>query len=300
MKKFDSNSSLWIYLAILTLLCAGFVGGALALGESGRYLAQGYMMTPALAAIIVRIFFYEGKFSDAKLRMGKVKDYFRYWALSFSLTILSYALYIAFGSVTIDLTGDAFLVKLTQQFAASGQSITDNLPPGFTPKMMMFAFMAGQLTVLNILPGLITGFGEEFGHRGFMYERLKNFGLIKAFTIGGVLWFAWHLPLMLVVPTPEMSTAQTIINFIAMPIGSIATFIYLAYVLEKTGSIWVTAFAHIVMNNTQGAFSYFIVIQDQTLANLGVVVAAVIFCAALPGRYFWKKIKAEEEFGDIY
>jgi hypothetical protein len=60
--------ALLIYFIILSALCTGFILGAKALGEQGMYLAQGYMLTPAIAALITRLFFYEKKFKDANLR----------------------------------------------------------------------------------------------------------------------------------------------------------------------------------------------------------------------------------------
>ena len=34
--------------------------------------------------------------------------------------------------------------------------------------LLCAGFVIGGLTVFNILPGIINGFGEEFGHRGFV------------------------------------------------------------------------------------------------------------------------------------
>ena len=39
--------------------------------ERGMYLAQGCLLTPALAALVTRLFFYEKKFKDAKLCFGR-------------------------------------------------------------------------------------------------------------------------------------------------------------------------------------------------------------------------------------
>jgi hypothetical protein len=34
---------------------------------------------------------------------------------------------------------------------------------------MLMIYFVGGLTIFNLVPGIITGFGEEFGHRGFMF-----------------------------------------------------------------------------------------------------------------------------------
>jgi len=276
------HKSLVIYFVILALLCTGFIVGAKALGQQGMYLAQGYMMTPAIAAIITRLFFYDKKFKDANLRLGRIKDYLKFWLISVGITILSYVFFTLLGSITWDFTGQAFLDRLAQQFEAVGQDMAASLPPGFTPQMMLMIYFIGGLTVFNILPGMITGFGEEFGHRGFMFPMLYHIKPWIGILVGGLLWYAWHWPVSLLFAQNNTFTpAQNILNFIVLGIGSICTFIYLAYVYVRSRSVWITSFAHIAMNNSASAFSYFAVIQNQLLANLGLMITMLIVVAVL-------------------
>src|SRR5690606_15028948 len=131
-----------------------------------------YMLTPAIAALITRLFFYEKKFQDANLRLGKLGDYGRFWLISLGITALSYVFFTLLGAVRWDLTGNEFLRRLSEQFASVGQDMEASLPPGFTPQMMLLIYSIGGLTVFNVFPGIIAGFGEEFGHRGFMFPAL--------------------------------------------------------------------------------------------------------------------------------
>lgn len=276
------NTPLITYLAILILLCAAFIFGARAMGQQGAYLAQGYMLTPAIAALITRVFFYQPGFSDANLRFGRLSDYLKFWLVSLGITVLSYAIYTLLGAVRWDFSGGVFLEKLTQQFAASGQDIRETLPPGFTPQMMLLIFFIGGLTVFNILPGIISGFGEEFGHRGFMFPLLYRIQPWVGLVIGGLIWYAWHLPLGFVVPqTAQVPAWQMAANVLALAVGSVCTFTYLAYVYVKSRSIWVTSVAHIVMNNSAASFSYITVLENQALANLGLVLTMLIVVALL-------------------
>jgi len=87
------DKSLIAYSVILVILCTGFVVGARMMGEQGAYLAQGYMMTPAIAALITRLFFYEPRFKDANLRFGRSRDYLKYWSFALGITALSYGMY---------------------------------------------------------------------------------------------------------------------------------------------------------------------------------------------------------------
>lgn len=275
------TKTLAVYFILLIVLCAGFVAGAKLMGQQGAYLAQGYMLSPAIAALLTRLFFYPLHFKDANLRFGKVTDYVRFWLASLGIMALTFALYTILGAVSWDFTGNVFLGRLAEQFALAGQSIDEGLPPGMTPKMMLIIFFIGGLTIFNI-PGVITGFGEEFGHRGLMFPLLYQIKPWVAFVIGGLIWFAWHLPLMLIIPqTVEYPAWLTAVNFVVTAIGSVCTFIYLAYVYVKSRSVFVTAIAHIAMNNASMSLSYFVILQNQVLANVGTVLAMVIVVAFL-------------------
>lgn len=291
-EKQKANNALVAYFILLALLCTAFIVGAKLIGEKGMYLAQGYMITPALAALITRLFFYKSKFSDAKLNFGKAKDYLKFWIYSLLIVIASYLVFYSIGAIKWDLTGQSFLVNLEAQFKDSGQDMYSSLPDGITPKTMMWLLMIGQLTVLNILPGIITGFGEEFGHRGFMYTQLKKHGLLFSLLVGGIIWFAWHLPLQFVIPkTNDFNTIQTILNYFIMAIGGICTFIYLVYVFEKSQSIWVVSLAHIVFNNASAAFSYLVIIQNKFLANIGLTITMLLVLFFGVGKYFIKQTR---------
>ena len=276
------HKSLMIYFIILSILCAGFVIGARMMGEQGVYLAQGYMMTPAIAALTTRLFFHKLRFEDANLRFGRARDYLTYWLIALGITALSYAIYTLLGAIRWDFSGQVFLDRLAEQFAASGQDINDTLPPGFTPQMMLWILPLGGLTVFNIMPGLITGFGEEFGHRGYMFPALYRIKPWVGFIIGGLLWFAWHIPITFIVPqTSEASLGAIILNYLILALGSLCTFAYLTYVYVKSGSIFVTSIAHISMNNAASSFSYFVITQNQTLANLGLTLTMLIVGAIM-------------------
>jgi hypothetical protein len=86
------NRSLIAYFMVLTSLCAGFIVGARMLGQQDVYLAGGYMLTPAMAALITRLFFHESRFKDAGLRFARFRDYVKFWLYSLGITGLSFIL----------------------------------------------------------------------------------------------------------------------------------------------------------------------------------------------------------------
>lgn len=276
------NKSLVTYFIILFLVSFGLIIGMKILGQKGNYLAQVYMMTPAIAALITRLFFYDKRFKDANLRFGKLKHYFKFWGISIAITLLSFLIFTLLGSIEWDLSGGSFLTKLSEQFALSGQDMMSGLPPGFTPQIMLWLFFVGGLTLFNIVPGIISGFGEEFGHRGFMFPALYKIKPWFAFIGGGLIWYAWHWPLILVMPQAAIIPFyQAAANTTILAIGSICTFIFLAYVYVKSRSIWVTSIAHITMNNTAASFSYLVIVKNQFLANFGLMLAMILVVVVL-------------------
>jgi membrane protease YdiL (CAAX protease family) len=287
------RKALIAYFAILLALCTGFVVGARVLGKSGVYLAQGYMLTPAIAAIITRLFFYPPRFKDANLRFGRVRDYLKVWLLALGITVLSFGLYTLFGAIEWDLSGSSFLSSLEEQFALSGQDMVDTLPPGFTPEMMLLVFTLGGLTFFNIMPGLISGFGEEFGHRGFMFPQLFRLNPWIGLVGGGLIWYAWHLPLALILPSQGSQPMDlAILNHIVLGIGSVSTFVYLSYVYVKSRSIFVTSIAHIALNNAAAALSYYVIVRDQLLANVGLTLTMM---AVVTFLYLSKELRRSFE-----
>lgn len=136
--------------------------------------------------------------------------------------------------------------------------------------------------MFNILPGVITGFGEEFGWRGLMFPLMYRIRPWVAFVIGGLIWFGWHVPLTLVMPQPQsLSPLETLANMGILAIASICTFTFLAYVYIKSRSVFVVSVAHIVLNNASRSFSYFVVVQNQLLANLGLAISAAVVIGVL-------------------
>ena len=287
------NKPLVAYFTIIALLSAGFIVLMKSLGQKGNYIAALYMLGPAIAAILTRMLFCERKLKDANLKFGKAIDYLKYWAVALGVTILSLAVCALLGSIKWDLSGQVFLSQLAQQFALTGQNMND-LPAGPTPQVMLIIYFIGGLTAFNILPGIITGFGEEFGWRGFMFPRMYRIKPWIAFIIGGLIWYAWHIPLVLVIPqTQSFTLALTVLNVAVLAVGSICTHTCLAYVYAKSENVWVTSVAHATLDNVARSFAYFAIMQNQIAANMGLTITMLIVVVFL---FFSKEWKVFESY----
>ena len=285
--------SLIAYLLIVTLICSGFIITMLNVGQKAFFLAQFYMLTPAVAAIITRLFFHRDKFKDANIKFGKLSDYFNFWLIGIGVTALSYILYTVSGAVSWDFSGNSFLNLVQEKMKEAGQTMQP-LPPGMNQQTMLLLFFAGNLTIFSIFPGLITGFGEEFGWRGLMFPELYKIKPWVGFILGGLIWYLWHIPLVLITPAMhEFNQVELLINSIALPIGSICMFTFLAYVYIKTRNIIVGSFTHIVVNNASGAFAYYCMINNYLLANVMLSVTMMIVVAVL---YYKKEFRVFKEY----
>ena len=274
------------YLVIITVLSLGFILLMKLLGEKGNYLAALYMLGPAIAAVITRVFFYDKKFKDANLRVGKITNYVKFWATALTVTTLSFIIFTLLRSISWDFSGQVFLNQLAEQFTLLGKDIND-LPGSLTPKMMLVIYFIGGLTIFNFIPGIITGFGENFGWRGFLFPELYKIKPWFGFVIGGLIWYLWHIPLILVMPqTQSFTISQTIINGVVLAIGSICTHTFLSYVYIKSQNIFVTSVAHITLDNAARSFAYFVILNNQLTANIGLTTTMLIVVAIL---YFSKE-----------
>lgn len=271
--------SLIAYLVIVALLSTGII--ILIKSRQAYQLISVYMLGPAIAAFLTRLFFHEGRFKDANLRIGRLKDYIKFWALATAITALSFAVYTLLGSVRWDFSGQIFLNQLAAQLAFKGKSLT-NLPAGLTPRMMLAIYFIGGLTVFNIIPGIITGFGEEFGWRGLMFPEMYKTRPWVAFIVGGSIWFAWHVPLLTLIPRSQgLSMAQNVLNNIVLVIGSICTHTVLAYVYVKSENALVASVVHITLDNVARSLAYFAVVTDSIMANVGLTITMLITVTVL-------------------
>jgi membrane protease YdiL (CAAX protease family) len=272
------HRGLIVYLAVLTAACGGFIWAARALGQTANLVAAFYMLTPALAAAIARAFFHGPRFSDAALRPGPLRRYLWVWLGAVGLVVVQFAAFLASGAMSIDTSGQGFLDQIEQVMPGGAELMLKELPPGMTLQGMLALYALGGLTVFNV-PGTVLGFGEEFGWRGFMFPQLYRIRPWVGFVVGGLIWFAWHVPLSLLAPARSIPSALLAIDAVALGIGSIATFAVFAWLFVRGGSIWVPSLFHAVMNNGSRALSYWVRIEHQVAAD--VLLSAVMVLAVV-------------------
>jgi len=106
---------------------------------------------------------------------------------------------------------------------------------------ILFAATAGTLI------GIVMVAGEEIGWRGYMTEKLCQSGIKAPHTVGGLIWAAWHCPLILsgqyaAGPSPILSA----ISFTVLALGLHHLW---SWWRLQTGSLWPAIIAHSAWNS---------------------------------------------------
>ncbi len=110
---------------------------------------------------------------------------------------------------------------------------------------------AGWLVYLTFMVGALTSvlftFGEEYGWRGYLLPRLLPLGEIRATLLVGVIWGAWHVPLLLAglnYPGVNVWLAFLVFFFFIIP----SSFAYTWFYVASSGSVLIVALLHASFN----------------------------------------------------
>jgi membrane protease YdiL (CAAX protease family) len=123
------------------------------------------------------------------------------------------------------------------------------VPPALYPAALVLALL---LAVVGIpLAGLASTFGEEYAWRGILQSTWRRYGTRRAALMVGLVWGVWHIPVILggihTYPPTFLGVPLALIFFILWGVVQ-------SYAVLKTGSIWVAALSHGLVNSVY-AFS---------------------------------------------
>ena len=118
--------------------------------------------------------------------------------------------------------------------------------------------------------------GEEIGWRGFLYPQLKaRFGRRRGWLLGGVIWAAWHWPLIWLIGYEYGAAAGNAAGYFGFPVTGMLLFCVIAAgwgilhdaLYEKSGTIWVPALLHGAIN-AAGTLPLAVCLPDSGSARL--------------------------------
>ena len=172
------------------------------------------------------------------------------WFAPAFLTAIGAALYFLFFPGHFDLRGSYMEVsggtEVLEQMKAQGISY---------PMYVLISVIAG-ITYAPLI-NMFLGLGEEIGWRGFLYPQLKaKFGGRKGWLLGGMIWGAWHWPLILLIGYEYGAAAGNPVGYIGFPVIGMLLFCVITAgwgilhdrLYEKSGSIWIPALFHGAIN----------------------------------------------------
>jgi len=127
--------------------------------------------------------------------------------------------------------------------------------------------LAFQMIIVGSLMGLVIAFGEEYGWRGFLQSQLIRLGKKRGVLILGLIWGAWHYP---VIWMGHNYPGRPIAGTIMMTIFCVLLAYVLGHAMLKTGSIWLVAFMHAILDQTANYFGGMIYVANDQIFSFGI------------------------------
>lgn len=234
----SSQNKVFAYLgltAILTLSTHFFLPKE----ELGNWFFFLVMWTPGLAAIVVSLL------TKRSLKEIGWKLTPKWLALGWVLPIV-YG-FLAYGAIWIFGWGDVPNPLFIERSKMTLGMDSDN-----ETLVIVSAFF--YITLVNLIPSLIMGLGEEIGWRGFLVPELSKWlGFKPAAWISGIIWGAWHMPGILDGNYGE-GTTPLWYRVACFSILVMAGAILFAWLRMKSESIWPVAIFHATHNGVIQAF----------------------------------------------
>ena len=172
------------------------------------------------------------------------------WFAPLILTAAGAGLYFLLFPGHFDLSGE--------YLAASGaaEALEQMEAQGISYPLYVLITLAASLTYAPLM-NCFLGLGEEIGWRGFLYPQLKaRFGRQKGLLLGGVIWGAWHWPLICLIGYEYGAAVGNAAGYVGFPVVGMLLFCVIAAgwgilhdrLYEASGSIWLPALLHGAIN----------------------------------------------------
>lgn len=180
----------------------------------------------------------------------------------------------------------AMVIPIVVGFVMFGTAWISGAAPFLPEKALaLLALPALQAILIALVDNVFSAAGEEIGWRGLLVPELGRFSTFTWIAIiSAVIWFSWHLPLMLVGVYGDGSMYSIVMFFLSM-IGGSTLF---AWMRLRSGSIWPAALLH-------GFWNYFIQVfypgitatTEAGAAMLGEFGWYVVLISIVIGLLFW-------------
>ena len=246
MEKFDKKKTI-LYLIWSFAIAYAIQAGVAVLyqkgqAQIGQLVMAGMMFVPLLSVLLAGGSL-RGMGWKPKLK-GNAAALLAAWFLPAVLTVVGGALYFLIFPAHFDTSGAALS-------AQTGEDVMAELSKqGMTYPMYILVTGISSVTFAPLL-NMFAAVGEEAGWRGFLYPQLNaRFGKRTAYILGGVIWGAWHFPLIWLIGY-EYGTDYIgfpVVGMLVFAVCTAALGILCAALYEKTPIIWIPAIFHGAFN----------------------------------------------------
>ncbi|HAU5239192.1 TPA: CPBP family intramembrane glutamic endopeptidase [Clostridioides difficile] len=137
----------------------------------------------------------------------------------------------------------------------------------------------------------ILFFGEEYGWRGFLQEKMQTkFGKRMGVILLGIIWELWHIPLWFTVYHVD------VLGILLRLFSVISLSIFFGYVYMKTKNVWSCVVIHLINNTVlldtdlNNAFLNF----NASSLNSSIILGCLIFSVLLSLFIFSKEYKKQQ------
>ncbi len=240
----------WI-TSLVIYLTGGLINSPMIVPELNLSLATLLMATvimwsPAIAHLITRAITHE-RWKDLWIKStqhNSTKYVFIAWFLPGLLVIGGAVIFFLLFPQNYDAKLGILKQQLIETALASGSAVTTAINP-----WTVVLLQAGQALLLSpILNGLFT-FGEEFGWRAYLLPKLMPQGGCKAVLISGVIWGAWHWPIILMGYNYGFDyPGAPWLGLLGMVWFTLTLGIIISWLTLKSGSVWPAVIAHAGIN----------------------------------------------------
>ncbi len=122
-------------------------------------------------------------------------------------------------------------------------------PLGLSPNAFLLLATLQTVLLAPIL-AIVIAFGEEYGWRGYLQSELFKLGRVRGVLLLGVIWGAWHWPLILM---GYNYPGHPLLGMLLMALYTTGLAVILGYAVLRTGSVLLSAYLH-ALNNQVVAF----------------------------------------------
>ncbi|WP_127140264.1 CPBP family intramembrane glutamic endopeptidase [Flagellimonas marinaquae] len=273
LERTEAWKTIFIFLALVVALTSPFHYAIVKLYPS-RIYAGAIMWCPAIAAYIT-LKIKGRKISSLHWNWGDWKYIRLSYLIPASYGVITYVLIWIFG-----LGNLANKEAITEWGAELGLFGIGTLNP--TSITIIAIILLGTVEVIR---ASATTLGEEIGWRGFFIHELRKVLSFTGVSIcSGVVWAAWHWPLLV------YYSNNVLLEFITFFIVIISMSFIMAYYTFKSKSLWPAVLFHAVSNvyiqKIMPPLTMKIEGTEHWLGENGIMFA-IVTCVF--GIYYWRK-----------